>query len=141
MWLKKQATSDQRPATVILEAVGESYTDYARISSNTGFPTVLGWPVHEWLWRGSYDEPGKRVEEVRQIYEGTDKQSVLSLLDNFNITYIVIGKLEREKYPNLNEEILTSLGEKVFESGETVVYCLPPTVESIYACPTYNSPR
>ncbi|KKR70476.1 MAG: hypothetical protein UU14_C0048G0002 [Candidatus Roizmanbacteria bacterium GW2011_GWB1_40_7] len=129
LWLKSQAKPDlasrdnpTMASPVILEAVGESYTDYARISSHTGFPTVLGWPVHEWLWRGSYDEPGKRVEEVRQIYEGTDKQSVLSLLNNFNVTYIVIGKLEREKYPNLNEKLLLSLGEKVFESGETAIY-------------------
>ena len=39
---------------VILEAQGDSYTDYARISANTGLPTVLGWTVHEWLWRGTY---------------------------------------------------------------------------------------
>src|SRR3989344_5022795 len=33
---------------VILEAQGDSYTDFARVSANTGLPTVLGWTVHEW---------------------------------------------------------------------------------------------
>ncbi|MCR4264403.1 MAG: DUF2298 domain-containing protein [Candidatus Roizmanbacteria bacterium] len=122
LWLKSQHPIPNDNPPIILEAVGESYTDYARISSNTGFPTVLGWPVHEWLWRGSYDEPGTRVEEVRQIYEGTDREAVVSLLNNFRVTHIIIGKLEREKYPNINEKLLTSLGEKVFESGETAVY-------------------
>lgn len=121
LWLKSQHTSDM-PAPVVLEAVGESYTDYARISSHTGFPTVLGWPVHEWLWRGSYDEPGTRVEQVRQIYEGANRAAVETLLENFNVTYIVIGELEREKYTNLNEELLITLGDKVFESGTTAIY-------------------
>ena len=37
---------------VILEAVGESYTEFNRFSAYTGLPTVEGWTVHEWLWRG-----------------------------------------------------------------------------------------
>jgi hypothetical protein len=36
----------------IVEAVGESYTYAARMSANTGVPALLGWPMHEWLWRG-----------------------------------------------------------------------------------------
>ena len=35
-----------------------SYTDYARISTYSGLPTVLGWPMHEAQWRGSYDPQG-----------------------------------------------------------------------------------
>ena len=37
---------------VVLEANGDSYSDYERVSAMTGLPTVLGWYVHEWLWRG-----------------------------------------------------------------------------------------
>ncbi len=36
---------------VIMEACGDSYTDYNMISAYTGLPTVRGWLVHEWLWR------------------------------------------------------------------------------------------
>lgn len=122
-WLRGQLKNDFDPQSVVLEAVGESYTDYARISANTGLKTVLGWPVHEWLWRGSYDEPGKRVEEVRQIYEATDVFSAKDLLEKYQVTYLVIGDLEREKYPHLNENLLTSLGKEVFRSstGKTVL--------------------
>ena len=38
--------------SVVLEANGDSYSDYERVSAMTGLPTVLGWYVHEWLWRG-----------------------------------------------------------------------------------------
>jgi uncharacterized membrane protein len=46
-WINTNVTGQP----VIVEAQGDSYTDYARISANTGLPTVLGWTVHEWLWR------------------------------------------------------------------------------------------
>ena len=109
---------------VIIEGVGESYTDYARISSYTGLKTILGWPVHEWLWRGSYDEPGRRVEEVRQIYEGTDETQVRSLIDKYHAKYLIIGDLERDKYPNINETLLKSIGSEVFNAGNTSVLAL-----------------
>lgn len=117
-------TSDPSQDTqhpVILEAVGDSYTDYARISAYTGLPTPLGWPVHQWLWRGSYDEPGRRVEEVKQIYEGTEKEAVEALLNTYAVQYIVIGDMERQKYPNINEPLLNSFGTVVFTSGTTSV--------------------
>ncbi|HKZ69542.1 MAG TPA: DUF2298 domain-containing protein, partial [Anaerolineales bacterium] len=40
---------------VIAEAVGGSYSEYARVAAHTGLPTVLGWPWHETQWRGSGD--------------------------------------------------------------------------------------
>jgi len=52
----------------IVEAVGESYTEFARVSAFSGMPTILGWRVHEWLWRASWDEPAKRTGEVEKIY-------------------------------------------------------------------------
>lgn len=115
-----QSTNNRKP--VILEAVGESYTDYSRISAYTGITTPLGWPVHEWLWRGSYDEPGRRVEEVRAVYEATEPETIRLFLTKYHVDYIVIGDLERQKYPNINEELLVSMGTTVFTSeGTTIV--------------------
>jgi uncharacterized membrane protein len=110
---------------VILEAVGDSYTDYERISMATGLPTIQGWLVHEWLWRGSFDEPGKRSAEVQTIYESTDLTETKRLLQKYQVKFVVIGGLERQKYSKLNEEKFSRLGKKVFESGKTVVFELP----------------
>ncbi len=111
---------------VVLEGVGESYTDYSRLSANTGLPTVLGWPVHEWLWRGSYDEPGKRVEEVRRIYEASSIEEARNLLTKYNVKYVIVGSLEQQKYPKMNEQNLFALGKIVFEKGSTRIYKLNP---------------
>jgi len=107
---------------VIAEAQGDSYTDYARVSANTGLPTIVGWPVHEWLWRGSYDEAGKRIPEVATVYESSDLQAVRDVLKKYNVSYIFVGALEKEKYPTMNVEKFNRLGRVVFESGETKIY-------------------
>lgn len=107
---------------VILEAQGDSYTDYARVSANTGLPTVLGWTVHEWLWRGSYDIPAPRIAEVQTLYEESDLKKTKSLLDKYTIEYIYVGNLEREKYPNLSEAKWDQLGKLVHRSGNTSLY-------------------
>ncbi|MBI4130215.1 hypothetical protein HY468_02780, partial [Candidatus Roizmanbacteria bacterium] len=122
-WLNQHVTATDDTG-VTLEAVGDSYTDYGRISAHTGLPTILGWTVHEWLWRGSYDEPGTRVEEVRQIYEAETEDAARTLLQKYHVRYLVIGQLEREKYPKINEAVLTSLGTEVFRSGTTAIYQL-----------------
>lgn len=107
---------------VILEAQGDSYTDYSRISSNTGIPTVLGWTVHEWLWRGSYDIPSPRIGDISQLYESTDIETTRGLLNKYKVEYVVIGDLEREKYPNLYEKKFSVLGNIVYEKDGTRLY-------------------
>ena len=114
---------------VILEAQGDSYTDYARISSNTGLPTVLGWTVHEWLWRGSYDIPSPRIAEVQTLYESDDLAETKSLLEKYDVEYVYFGDLEREKYQNINEEKWSELGTVIYSTGNTVIYKLDETGE------------
>jgi YYY domain-containing protein len=87
-----------REPAVILEAHGGSYTPYGRISAMTGIPTLLGWGGHELQWRGSYDEPGRREPDIEAIYRSMDREQIVSLLDKYNITYVYVGPLEREKF-------------------------------------------
>lgn len=117
LWLRENISGQP----VIVEANGDSYTDYDRVSANTGLPTIIGWPVHEWLWRGSYDEAGKRIPEVAAIYESKDLAKTKEILKKYNVEYIFVGSLEREKYKQLDEEKIKSLGTIVFESGRTKI--------------------
>ncbi len=109
---------------VIVEAQGDSYTDYARISTNTGLPTILGWTVHEWLWRGSYDIPSPRIVDVQTIYETKNGKIAKQLLRKYNASYIYVGDLERTKYTKLSEKKFKSLGKIIFHHGNTRIYKL-----------------
>lgn len=106
----------------ILEAPGDSYTEYGIISSYTGLPTVSGWFVHEWLWRGSADIPQARVSDITQIYNTNDLELARSLLQKYEVEYVIVGNFEREKFPELDEYKFSELGKKVFVSGVTSIY-------------------
>ncbi|WP_281532721.1 DUF2298 domain-containing protein [Anaerocolumna aminovalerica] len=105
---------------VILEAHGDSYTDYGRVSVFTGLPTVLGWYVHEWLWRGDTDIVNKRAADIETIYTSTDQELVQTLIDKYEIEYIYVGKLERVKYNSLNSDLLKRLGRIVYKGSEDI---------------------
>ena len=120
LWLNKNIQGQP----VILEAQGDSYTDYARISSNTGLPTVLGWTVHEWLWRGTYSIPAPRIEDVRLLYESRNLEQTKMLIKKYNISLVFIGTLEREKYVNLNADKFNNLGKIIYQNNYTKVYRL-----------------
>ena len=106
----------------VLEACGDSYKDYDnRVSAMTGLPTVLGWYVHEWLWRNNLQEENERKADVETIYTSTDKTEVQELLNKYHVDYIFIGSCEYEKYGEINTEFLSSLGEIVFKEGKTII--------------------
>lgn len=105
----------------ILEAVGESYTDFARVSSYTGMPTVLGWRVHEWLWRGGFDIPGQRTEEVRTMYEQPLSDQARELLDMYQVEYIFVGEKEYEAYPEMSVSDITKIGDIVYSNNRTLI--------------------
>lgn len=120
-WINKNISGQP----VMLEAVGDSYTTFNQVSVSTGLPTVEGWIVHEWLWRGGYDKPKLRQDDVESIYESEDINRLKQLIQKYNIKYIFIGTKEREKYPHLNENNFKEIGGQiVFQSGETKIYQL-----------------
>ena len=109
----------------MLEAAGDSYTTFNQVSVSTGLPTVEGWIVHEWLWRGGYDAPKTRQDDVEKIYTSKNIQEIKKLIDKYQIKYIFVGAKEFEKYPKLNQENFKALGAKIiFQSGKTVLYQL-----------------
>ena len=114
-WLNNEVKG--RP--VCLEAPGDSYSTRERVSVATGLPTVAGWYVHEWLWRGDPDAVSERNKDIEAIYTSGDEKLVKSLIEKYNITYIYIGTQERQAYYNsITDVFLQGLGEVVFSDGE-----------------------
>ena len=133
-WLNSQniqcpISNIQCDRVAIVEADGDSYTDFARVSAFTGRPTIIGWAVHEWLWRGTYDAVAPRREEVRQIYESEDIVLTASLLNKYSVHYVIVGKLEREKYKSLQEWKFGQLGREIFRAGGTIIYIIEEPID------------
>lgn len=100
-WLRGQGGSQpDRHVPVVLEATGGAYSEFSRMATQTGFPTVLGWDQHERLWRGAgiNAEVDTRKSDVDTIYGAASLEQVGPLLDKYGITYIVVGYLEQQKY-------------------------------------------
>jgi len=118
-WLKENIQG----SPVVLEANGDSYSGFERVSASTGLPTVLGWYVHEWLWRNDVPDLNQKSEEIRTIYTSTEESQVRSLIQRYDISYIFVGSKEKEKYgTDLNDGMIQSLGEIVFTDASSGTY-------------------
>lgn len=112
------------PLGVMAEAVadsGGSYTTYNLVSTFSGMPTVLGWIGHEAQWRGGYEEMGSRQNDLRELYSTASWERAKAVIDQYNIRYIVVGKLERQTYAVDISKFEANL-EKVFDTGTVDVY-------------------
>ncbi len=119
LWLIEHGKAD---GTTLVEADGDSYTDYERFSVFTGIPTTIGWAVHEWLWRGSYDAVSPRREDVRIIYESEDLDETKRLLSKYNVRFIVVGTIERQKFSALQEGKFEKMATVAYRLNDTVIY-------------------
>jgi uncharacterized membrane protein len=126
---------------ILLEANGDSYTDYGRISMATGLPTLQGWFVHEWLWRGNPDRVAQRVNEVTTVYESEDIAATLRILQKYHVQFIVIGTLERTKFKNLKEDKIARLGKLVFDSLGTKIIRVDDIVQILPSSLTHKESK
>lgn len=118
MWLRENVPD----TAVILEAVGGQYSGYARVSANTGLPTVLGWPGHEYQWRGATPEPAEREPAVAEIYTQTRLDNVAPFLDRYDVAYIYVGGLERDTYGMQGLDKFSAALDVAFENGSVTIY-------------------
>ncbi len=143
-WLDANAENGLPAGTVplILEAPsvppwGGSYHYEGRISTFTGFPTLLGWAVHESQWRGSYAEQARREPVIATIYTSSDGQAILNLLHQWNVSYVILGSPETTYIQNLCNlaewHCTTSMAlrkfnlvlQPVFSHGQVTIYKVP----------------
>ena len=117
-WLSGNA----RRGAVVLEATGDAYSDYARVATHTGIPTVLGWANHESLWRGDEKEIPERIAAIRAVYSGVEPRTALAILQRYGVTHVVVGDLERRAYARADEVAAYPFLQPVASSGTTAVY-------------------
>ena len=127
------------PPGVLAEAVsptGGSYQwppGYARVSTLSGMPAVLGWMGHESQWRGGDEEMGSRQPDIERLYCSRNFDEVSEILERYNIRYVYVGPLELSTYrPNegacptgiIEAKFETAL-ELAFRNGQVRIYEVP----------------
>lgn len=123
-WLK------DAPSGVIAESVGGSYSAHARMSTYSGHPTILGWDGHENQWRGGSELVNPRREDVRQLYCTSQWPQAEDILRKYEVTYVVVGNLERSTYTEnldtcpggLDAEKFSEHLEVLFQQGSMTIY-------------------
>jgi YYY domain-containing protein len=110
---------------VMLEAQGDGYREFTRISMHTGVPVVLGWEHHARQRGLSHDSAMDRRKAILTIYTGDDLELIKQLLLRYRVDLIVVGAVERNTYRRLDRlkfDNNPGIFTKVFESGGTAIY-------------------
>jgi YYY domain-containing protein len=124
-WINSNISGDP----VIVEAVGNDYSMYGRVSIFTGLPTIMGWVGHEYQWRVNWLNNGlngvdfnSRKTDVATIYTSPDASVVLRLLARYHAQYLYVGELEREAYPGANLQRFGAFMNIVYAADGVTIY-------------------
>lgn len=113
---------------VIVEGNTPIYRWGARYSIYTGLPTVLGWDWHQIQQRasGPAQAVNERLLDVTSFYNTEDIAESLMFLDRYDVSYIMLGQLEKAYYPGLGlekfEQYDGEFWDEVYRDGDTVIY-------------------
>jgi uncharacterized membrane protein len=117
-----QWINDNSLQGVVSEAIGGSYTYFARISTHTALDTVLGWPGHESQWRNGYEEQGSRNSDIQKLYQSRDWDETKGILDLYQIDYVYVGPLERTTFEQLIEDKFEMFMDEIFHNNEVRIF-------------------
>lgn len=106
----------------VAEAVGDDYTDAARIATFAGTVAPIGWVGHELQWRGQVPALTERRELVRSVYTEPDDERWRVALGRLSIDFVTVGTLEREIYGPRVDSRFEGLLEPVRRTGASVIY-------------------
>ncbi len=86
----------------IIEAHGDSYQEFTRVSMNTGLPTVLGWAYHVFQRAHPWPEINRRKSDIQTFYTTDNHDTVAEILDRYKVSLVYVGPLERRTYAGGN---------------------------------------
>ena len=100
----------------------QAYHWASRVATFTGLPILVGWANHEAGWRNDWEEPGQRKRDTDLLYRTTNPNTAILLIQKYNIQYIYIGRVERERYPEDGLQKFALLGELVYQDEPVEIW-------------------
>ncbi len=86
------------------------------------------------MWRGIWSEGGTRQDDTDHIYNSEYNEKTLELLEKYDVEYIYIGELEREKYSKAGLqkfEVHTESYELVYENYGVSIYSVKLSKDNV----------
>jgi uncharacterized membrane protein len=117
----------QAPIGALVEAVGGEYTSFARISTNSGQPAVLGWPGHESQWGRTGAQTGSRQDDIALLYQTSNWEDARRIIQKYDIRYVYVGDLENSSY-RVNRNKFDQYLIPVFQDDQVTVYEVPELI-------------
>jgi YYY domain-containing protein len=123
-WLQENVAG----SPVIVEGNMVEYHWGTRYTIYTGLPNVIGWNWHQRQQRASGPEflVPQRVSEVNEFYLSDDLTTTQQFIEEYDVSYVIVGQLERALYPGPGldkfEALDGTLWQEVYRDGETVIY-------------------
>jgi YYY domain-containing protein len=150
LWMQKNIEG----SPVIVEGNTPEYRWGSRYTIYTGLPGVLGWNWHQRQQRGFGGDNSvmERAYDIAYFYTNASIDEAWDFIQEYNVSYIVVGQLERQYYATLDRCQADSAGQDVTcdMSGRPVGMpqpeveldeCKPMDGDSesgLYTCPTYG---
>ena len=106
----------------ILEAHGHAYVWASRFATFAGFPTLLGWGNHESGWRGTPEVVMQRMADIDLVYTTTDIDAARQVLDKHDVRYVIVGQIERERYPAAGLSKFGTFMQVVYTEADVTVF-------------------
>jgi YYY domain-containing protein len=109
-----------------------------RVAMYTGLPAIVGWDWHQRQQRALmpanlvYD----RIDDVNTLYNTTDMDEALEILESYKVKYIYAGQLEWVYYHpqgllKFEEMAREGLLEEVYRNGGVSIYEVLPSSEKL----------
>ena len=109
--------SDERKELIILEEAGDSYSPGNQVSIFTGTSDVVGWGVHERVWRNDSIDVKVRQDDVFYFFSWGDETLCREIVDKYKVNYVYVSPKVLEKYP-VNYNGFINLGNIVWQSDD-----------------------
>ncbi len=113
---------------VIVEGQAYEYRWGTRYTIYTGLPGVVGWNWHQRQQRAILQSNvvQERVDDVGKFYLSDDIAEAKDFLKKYNVSYVVLGQLERAFFPgdglNKFDKFNGILWDAVYSQGDTMIY-------------------
>jgi len=112
---------------VLLEAHGDSYQEFTRVSMNTGLPTVLGWAYHVHQRAQPWSDINRRKADIETAYTAKSREVVAAILERYHVALVFVGGVERRTHAGGNLEQFRewkSLLTPIYENEGVTVFAV-----------------